>query len=107
MDEKSAPSITEAQVLHVGKLSRLKLTEADARQYAPQIESILKYVAQLREVDVTGVQPLAHPLPLKNVLREDVVEPSLPVEAVLANAPGKQGPYFTVPKVLDPSMGGG
>jgi aspartyl-tRNA(Asn)/glutamyl-tRNA(Gln) amidotransferase subunit C len=64
-------------------------------------------VAQLSAVNVEGVAPMAHPLPLHNVLREDVVEPSLSVEQVLANAPGRDGPYFTVPKVLDSGMGGG
>jgi aspartyl-tRNA(Asn)/glutamyl-tRNA(Gln) amidotransferase subunit C len=50
---------------------------------------------------------MSHPLPLKNVLREDEVKPALSVEAVLANAPAKDGPFFAVPKVLDTGMGGG
>ena len=99
--------IDESLVRHVAKLGRLKIAEADVPRYAKQLTVILGYVAQLKSVDVTGVEPMAHPLPLKNVLREDVVRPSLPLEAVLANAPGKDGPYFTVPKVLDTAMGGG
>jgi aspartyl-tRNA(Asn)/glutamyl-tRNA(Gln) amidotransferase subunit C len=58
-------------------------------------------------VDVTGVEPMAHPLPLKNVLREDKVTEALPVELVLANAPARDGAFFAVPKVLDTGMGGG
>jgi aspartyl-tRNA(Asn)/glutamyl-tRNA(Gln) amidotransferase subunit C len=99
--------LDEEQVRHVAKLARLKLSEHDCARYATQITAILGYVAQLKEVDVTGAEPMAHPLPLKNVLREDAVEPSLPVAAVLANAPAKDGPYFAVPKVLDTGMGGG
>jgi aspartyl-tRNA(Asn)/glutamyl-tRNA(Gln) amidotransferase subunit C len=51
-------------------------------------------------VDVSGVEPMAHALPLHNVLREDVVTPSLPVEKVLMNAPETDGPFFKVPKVI-------
>jgi aspartyl-tRNA(Asn)/glutamyl-tRNA(Gln) amidotransferase subunit C len=95
------------QVMKVAKLARLKISEADAARYATQLTDILGYVAQLKAVDVTGVQPMSHPLPLKNVLREDVITPSLPVETVLANAPLKDGDFFAVPKVLDTGMGGG
>src|SRR3954463_14851693 len=104
---EAADKLDEAQVRHVAKLARLKLAEADVARYATQLTGILSYVAQLKAVDVTGVEPMAHPLPLKNVLREDVVRESLSLEAVLSNAPGKDGPYFTVPKVLDTAMGGG
>lgn len=99
--------LDEAQVRHVAKLGRLKLSDADVARYSTQLTAILGYVAQLKSVDVTGVEPMAHPLPLKNVLRDDVVTPALPVEAVLANAPAKDGPYFAVPKVLDTALGGG
>jgi aspartyl-tRNA(Asn)/glutamyl-tRNA(Gln) amidotransferase subunit C len=102
-----AEKIDEAQVRHVAKLGRLKLADADVARYATQLTAILGYVAQLKSVDVTGAEPMAHPLPLKNVLREDVVKPSLPVEAVLANAPLKEGDFFAVPKVLDTAIGGG
>jgi len=95
------------QVMKVAKLARLKISEADAARYATQLTAILGYVAQLKAVDVTGVEPMAHPLPLKNVLREDVVTPALPVEVALANAPVKDGEFFAVPKVLDTGMGGG
>lgn len=99
--------LTETQVKHVAKLARLKLADADVARYATQLTAILGYVAQLKSVDVAGVEPMAHPLPLKNVLRDDVVTPSLTPEQVLANAPAKDGPYFAVPKVLDNGMGGG
>jgi aspartyl-tRNA(Asn)/glutamyl-tRNA(Gln) amidotransferase subunit C len=107
MTMAEADKIDEKQVRDVAKLGRLKIDDADVARYASQLTVILGYVAQLKSVDVTGVEPMAHPLPLKNVLREDEVRPSLSVEAVLANAPGKDGHYFTVPKVLDTAMGGG
>jgi aspartyl-tRNA(Asn)/glutamyl-tRNA(Gln) amidotransferase subunit C len=103
----ASDSLDQGQVRHVAKLARLKLTDADVARYASQLTAILGYVAQLKAVDVAGVDPMAHPLPLQNVLRDDVVEPALATDAVLANAPAKDGPYFAVPKVLDTGMGGG
>jgi len=102
-----AAALDEAQVRHVAKLARLKLDDAAVALYAKQLGGILGYVDQLKSVDVSGVEPMSHPLPLQNVLREDVVKPGLTTEQVLANAPGKDGPYFAVPKVLDTGMSGG
>jgi aspartyl-tRNA(Asn)/glutamyl-tRNA(Gln) amidotransferase subunit C len=87
-------------VRHVAKLSRLALSEAQLQKYAGQLETILEYVAKLRQADVSGVEPMAHAIPLHNVLRDDEVEPSLPTDQVLKNAPETEGPFFKVPKVL-------
>jgi aspartyl-tRNA(Asn)/glutamyl-tRNA(Gln) amidotransferase subunit C len=94
------PKITPADVQHVARLARLSLTEAEIARFVPQLESILDYVAMMDKLDVTNVEPMAHALPLSNVLREDVVTPSLPVEKVLQNAPETDGPFFKVPKVI-------
>ena len=92
--------LTLDEVRHVAKLARLALDEGKLRQLTPQLESILHYVDKVRQADVTGVEPMAHALPLSNVLREDVVEPSLPIEKVLQNAPETDGRFFKVPKIL-------
>ncbi len=92
--------ITLDQVRHVAKLARLALDEPRLVRLADQLESILEYVAKISEVDVTGVEPMAHALPVHNVFREDVVTPSLPLEKVLMNAPDSDGPFFKVPKVI-------
>ena len=92
--------LTLDQVRHVARLSRLALDEAALRKLTPELEAILGYVAQISSVDTTGVEPMAHALPLANVLREDEVEPSLPLEKVLQNAPETDGPFFKVPKVI-------
>jgi aspartyl-tRNA(Asn)/glutamyl-tRNA(Gln) amidotransferase subunit C len=92
--------ITLDQVRHVAKLSRLALDEARLEKFAGQLGSILEYVAKISEVDVTGVEPMAHALPIHNVFREDIVEASLPLEKVLENAPESDGPFFKVPKVI-------
>jgi aspartyl-tRNA(Asn)/glutamyl-tRNA(Gln) amidotransferase subunit C len=92
--------ITLDQVRHVAKLSRLALDEARLEKFAGQLGSILEYVAKISEVDVTGVEPMAHALPIHNVFREDIVEASLPLEKVLENAPESDGSFFKVPKVI-------
>ena len=92
--------LTPDDVRRVARLARLALADDDLARLTPQLESILEYVAKIGEVDVAGVEPMAHALPLANVLREDVVEPSLPIERVLQNAPETDGRFFKVPKVL-------
>ena len=96
----AAASIGEADVRHVAKLARLAVPDADLPRLAGQLESILGYVAQIRQVDVAGVPPTAHALRVTNVLRDDAVAPALPTEAVLRNAPAAEPPFFKVPKVI-------
>jgi len=93
-------TITLDQVRHVAKLSRLALDEPRLVKFSEQLGSILGYIAKIGEVDVTGIEPMAHALPVHNVFREDVVEPSLPLEKVLQNAPDSDGPFFKVPKII-------
>jgi aspartyl-tRNA(Asn)/glutamyl-tRNA(Gln) amidotransferase subunit C len=92
--------ITPDAVRHVAKLARLALPEEKLTKLTGQLEGILEYVAQIGKADVSGVEPMAHALPVSNVFREDVVGPSLPLEKVLQNAPDTDGPFFKVPKVI-------
>ena len=96
----SEVTITPEQVKHVAKLSRLAIADEKLGYFAGQLGAILGYIGKLNEVKVEGVEPMAHATGLVNVLREDEVGPSLPVEVVLANAPESDPPYFKVPKVL-------
>ena len=93
-------SITAKEVRHVAKLARLDLPEERIGRFTMQLESILDYVAQIQEVDMAADEPMAHAVPMHNVFRNDVVEPSLPLEKVLQNAPETDGPFFKVPKVI-------
>jgi aspartyl-tRNA(Asn)/glutamyl-tRNA(Gln) amidotransferase subunit C len=92
--------ITIEDVRHVAKLARLDLGEAQLARFTTQLESILEYVAKIGEVQVEGIEPMAHAIPLANVLRDDQVQPGLPLDKVLANAPQTDGPFFKVPKVI-------
>lgn len=99
-------TVTRDDVRHVAKLARLAIDESQLPRVTARLESILGYVAQINQADVSGVEPMAHAVPLANVLREDVVGPSLSLEQVLRNAPQADGPFFKVPKVIGGESGG-
>jgi aspartyl-tRNA(Asn)/glutamyl-tRNA(Gln) amidotransferase subunit C len=94
-------ALTAEQVRWVAHLARLELSDAELATMTRQLSAILDYVNQLQQVPTDGVEPLAHPLPVHNVFRDDEPRPSLPVEAALANAPDRHGDFYGVPAVLD------
>jgi aspartyl-tRNA(Asn)/glutamyl-tRNA(Gln) amidotransferase subunit C len=93
--------IQKDEVRHMAKLARLKLDDAEVDLYTDQMGRILDFFEELKELDTAGVPMTAHPIPVQNAFREDVVRPSLPVEKALANAPQPEGDYFRVPKILE------
>jgi len=88
------------EVKKVAKLARLALPEDRLQKLTGELASILHYVEKINQVDTAGVEPMAHALPVKNVLRPDTPEPGLPLEDVLRNAPETDGRFFKVPKVI-------
>jgi aspartyl-tRNA(Asn)/glutamyl-tRNA(Gln) amidotransferase subunit C len=94
------PKLKLEDVRHVAKLARLSLDDAKLQRLGGQLESILGYIDKLAQVDTSKVEPMAHALPVHNVLREDVPAPGLPLEKVLQNAPESDGPFFKVPKII-------
>ncbi|MFC4304215.1 Asp-tRNA(Asn)/Glu-tRNA(Gln) amidotransferase subunit GatC [Cohnella boryungensis] len=94
-------SITIKDVEHVANLARLDLSDAEKEQFAGQLNAILKYAEKLNEIDTNGIEPTSHVLPLANVMRDDAVKPSSPIEKVLLNAPEEEDGQFKVPAVLD------
>jgi aspartyl-tRNA(Asn)/glutamyl-tRNA(Gln) amidotransferase subunit C len=103
--KEMAKKIDQAQVRKVATLSRLELTQAECEEFTEQLGAILEYVEKMNELDTTGVEPLAHCLPISNVFREDRVKESLGCEEALANAPQRDGDFFKVPKILDDGSG--
>jgi len=93
-------SLSREEILHVARLARLEFSPAEIDRFSAQLSGILTYVEQLGELDVSGVEPTSHALPLKNVLREDEVRPSLSPDEVLANAPERIGDCYKVPAVI-------
>jgi aspartyl-tRNA(Asn)/glutamyl-tRNA(Gln) amidotransferase subunit C len=98
-------SLSLEEVRKVARLARLELTDAELARMADQLNRILGYVEQIQGLDTAGVEPLAHPLPVQNVFREDDPRPCLPVNEALANAPSRAGDYFAVPPVFDETTG--
>jgi aspartyl-tRNA(Asn)/glutamyl-tRNA(Gln) amidotransferase subunit C len=96
----SQRKITPDAVRKVARLARLSMDESRLDQLTGELESILEYVAKIDQANIDGVEPLAHPLPLTNVLRDDIPSNPLPLEQVLRNAPETDGPFFKVPKVI-------
>ncbi len=97
--------LSDEQVRHVAKLSRLKLSDEQVHFFAGQLSSVLDYISKLNELDVDHVQPMAHPTDMTNRFRDDVPVPGMPVDAALANAPEADPPFFKVPKVLGDGPG--
>lgn len=98
-------ALEAAQVRHIARLARLDLSADEVTQFARQLPQILDYFRTLERVNTAGVEPLAHVLPMCDVWRDDVPTPGLDQTAALANAPARDGPFFRVPRVLDPDSG--
>jgi aspartyl-tRNA(Asn)/glutamyl-tRNA(Gln) amidotransferase subunit C len=94
------PRITREEVEHVARLARLALTDAEVDTLTHDLGAILDHAAQVSSLDIADVPPTAHPLPLVNVLRPDVVEPSVARDEVLAAAPAVEDGRFKVPRIL-------
>jgi aspartyl-tRNA(Asn)/glutamyl-tRNA(Gln) amidotransferase subunit C len=92
--------ITTEEVAHVAQLARLRLTPEELEQYTEQLAAVLDHARDVEALDTEGVPPTAHPLPLINVLRDDVVRPSLDRAEVLAAAPHVEANRFRVPRIL-------
>lgn len=92
--------ITKEDVDHVALLGRLELTEEEKEIYTRQLNDILGHFKSLERLDTENVQPTAHVLPLKNVLREDWVGQHISREDALANCPDRDENYFKVPRII-------
>ena len=90
-------AISRDEVLHVARLARLELTDEEVERFTAQLSAILEAVAKVSELDLSDVQPTAHPLDVVNVWADDEPRPSLPVEDALANAPDRHDGFFKVP----------
>jgi aspartyl-tRNA(Asn)/glutamyl-tRNA(Gln) amidotransferase subunit C len=96
-------SLSLDEVRRVAVLARLKLSSEEERVFQGQLSAILEYVEQLEELDVSGVEPMTHALAAGESppLREDAVRPGLSPEEALANAPGREGTCFKVPRIIE------
>ena len=94
-------SLSPKEVLHIARLARVALAPAEVDRFAAQLSGILDHFAALAAVDTEGLEPTAHPLPLTNVMRADVVTASLTQGEAIANAPEAKDGFFRVRAVLE------
>ena len=92
--------LTRDNVAKVADLARLNLSEADLERYTEQLGAVLDHAEDVASLDLDGVPPTAHPLPLVNVLRDDVVVEGVDREEVLSQAPSVEDRRFRVPAIL-------
>jgi len=93
--------ISRKDVEHVARLSRLALSDAEIEKMREQLAAILAHIDTLRALDTEQVEPTSHAVPMENVMRDDEPCPSLPQEAMLANAPDRSADFFRVPRIIE------
>ncbi len=94
-------SLDAATMRRIAKLARLRVDETELQTMQGELNAILTYVAQLAEVDVTGIEPLSGGAQMQLRSRADMVTDGEMEEAILANAPDHMGAFFAVPKVVE------
>ena len=99
--EPSMPKLSLEEVEHIAELARLGLSRAEKEMFRDQLSAILDYAEMLNRLDTRGVPPTTSALPLSNVMRPDVVTPSLPTGDTLANAPDADASQFQVHAILE------
>jgi len=92
--------LSRDDVVHVARLARLDLTEEEIDLFTGQVADVLRHAQAVGSLDTVGVPPTAHPVPLVNVLRDDVPRPGLDHDEVLAQAPAAEDHRFRVPRIL-------
>ncbi len=100
MSQSHKKVITEKDVTYVASLSRIHLRQEEVEHLTKDLESILQYVHKLEKLDINGVEPTSHVLPLRNVYRDDRIRPSLQQHETLMITSQKQDGSFKVPKVI-------
>jgi aspartyl-tRNA(Asn)/glutamyl-tRNA(Gln) amidotransferase subunit C len=101
-----ASRIAPEEVREIAMLARLRLDDAEVARMTQDLDAILGYMAALRELDTSAVEPMTHAVPFDCPLRPDETAASLPLDDVLGNAPRRAGSFFEVPRVV-PGPGGG
>jgi aspartyl-tRNA(Asn)/glutamyl-tRNA(Gln) amidotransferase subunit C len=93
-------TLSRKDVEHVAHLARLGLTQDELTRLEGQLNNILDQYAVLAQLDTEHIAPTAQTIEVDNILRDDVVRPSLPRSGLLSNAPAKRGEYVVVPPIL-------
>ena len=101
MSLPSSPSAEKIDVRYVAHLARIHLRDDEVDRLQGQMEHILQYVRELKTLDVAGVEPMAHAVPVHNVFRQDEIKPGLDHDKVMANAPAEHHGQFIVSRIIE------
>lgn len=93
--------VSREDVLHIARLARIALTDDEIDRYSGQLSDLFEHFEVLQEVNTDDVPPTSQSVELRSVMREDVIQPSLTQDQVLANAPRREEDSFRVRPVLD------
>jgi aspartyl-tRNA(Asn)/glutamyl-tRNA(Gln) amidotransferase subunit C len=93
-------ALSREDIAHLARLARLAVTDEELDRFAGQLDAVLDAVARVGKADVADVPPTTHAVPMTNVMRPDVVTPSLPRAVILAEAPAAEDDRFQVPRIL-------
>ena len=94
-------TVTEEEIMTLGKLSRIAIAKEDLNSYTKQINQILKLVSELNKAKTDNISPISHPLDLKARLRKDIVLEDIPLEEKQKCGPEVENDLYMVPKVID------
>jgi aspartyl-tRNA(Asn)/glutamyl-tRNA(Gln) amidotransferase subunit C len=98
--------IRPEEVREIATLARLDLSEQEIERMTTDLDAILGYVAALKDLDTSAVEPMTHAVPFDCPERSDQVGTSLPVDEALRNAPRREASFFQVPRIIAPSAAG-
>ena len=101
MEHQFSENTDRIDVAYLAHLARIHLTDEEVLMFEGQLKQIIGYVDQMKSVNVDDVEPMAHAVPVQNVLREDEVRPSLDHETVMNNAPQSHSGHFVMPKIIE------
>ena len=87
-------------IIYLAKLARLKLTDAEKERFSSQMETIIKYIEKLNELDTQNVEPTAHVLGLKNIFRDDMAMEPLTDHDPINDSPAHSKRHYEVPKII-------
>jgi aspartyl-tRNA(Asn)/glutamyl-tRNA(Gln) amidotransferase subunit C len=89
------------EVEHIARLARLSTTPEELETFGSQLGKILNYIEKLNGLDTSRVEPTSHVIELTNVMRKDVLKPSLAADEILANSPDRTDNFYRVPKIIE------
>lgn len=95
-------ALSESEVRHVALLARLALTDDEIHTLSGELNSVLGHIDAIQRLDLTGVEPTAHAIPVVNRTRADVVKPGLDRDVALMNAPESQDGAIVIPRIVGP-----